>query len=377
MHVSPSVPLNEFHKWMMQNIEAEAVLEPKQTREFQIDAKPGHHHVSAFAFHALAFLVAGDTGPSEVNLELFDGQLLPDQMQVKTGPIRVRIHNNIDSRVGILAGFLGGDQETHPAPSFVIRAFLTGKRVLTSQTFRRLFKAEAIEVGTGLQVKNLTVLFTDLQASTLMYERVGDLKALDIVRRHFEVLEAVVAKHRGAVVKTIGDAVMAVFAEADQAMLSAAEMIDNVRRAVAHGEDLVLKIGLHCGSCVAIQSNNQMDYFGRTVNIAARVQALADGGEIVCTDEIWGQPGVEDVVRSRGLSVKREQPLLKGIADRFPVRRIVVANVVPLPTARRKAKAAAVARKPAARSKAKARAKTSRVARPKARRSAGAVRRRA
>jgi class 3 adenylate cyclase len=179
-------------------------------------------------------------------------------------------------------------------------------------------------VGTGLQIKSLTVLFTDLQASTAMYERVGDLKALEIVRRHFEVLEGVVASHQGAVVKTIGDAVMAVFYEAGQAMRAATHMIDNVRRATGHGEDLVLKIGLHGGPCVAVQSNNQMDYFGRTVNIAARVQALANGGEIVCSEELWQVPGVMDALSGRGLTARKETARLKGIAERFPVRRVAV-----------------------------------------------------
>jgi class 3 adenylate cyclase len=235
-------------------------------------------------------------------------------------------------------GFLGDDNDTHPQPLFRIGRFLTGKRMLTNQTFRKLFKAETIEVGTGLQIKSLAVLFTDLQASTAMYERVGDLKALDIVRRHFAVLEGVVAAQRGAVVKTIGDAVMAVFPEPDRALAAAAEMIANVRQAVAYGEDLVLKIGVHCGPCVAIQSNNQVDYFGRTVTIAARVQGLAEGGEIVCTEDVWSQPGVQDLVAERGFFSRPEQPLLKGIADRFAVRRIVVAAAPPLARGKRRAK---------------------------------------
>jgi hypothetical protein len=134
-----------------------------------------------------------------------------------------------------------------------------------------------------------------------------------------------VARHQGAVVKTIGDAVMAVFAEPDKAMAAATQMIDNVRQAVAHGEDLVLKIGMHSGPCVAIQSNNQLDYFGSTVNIAARVQNLANGGEIVCSEDVWRSAGVQDRVRERGLSAVRETAHLKGIGDKYPVRRVVVA----------------------------------------------------
>jgi class 3 adenylate cyclase len=227
--------------------------------------------------------------------------------------VRVPVHNNLDIPMNFGLGFLGDDDDEHPMPNFSIEPFLTGKRVLTNQTFRALFKAETIEVGTGMQIKSLAVLFTDLQASTAMYERVGDLKALDIVRRHFEVLEGVIARQRGAVVKTIGDAIMAVFAEPDRAMAAALEMIDTVRRAVAHGEDLVLKIGLHAGPCVAIQSNNQVDYFGRTVNIAARVQALASGGEIVCSEDFWKMPGVQDPLQARGLAARKESAELKGI----------------------------------------------------------------
>ena len=273
-----------------------------------------------------------------MDLELFDGQMVPEQVEVKVGPVRVRVHSNVETKMPVGIGFLGDDEDEHPELSMRIDPFLTGKRVLTNQTFRNLFKAETVEVGTGMELKSLTVLFTDLQASTSMYVRVGDMNALGIVRRHFEVLEAAVAKHRGAVVKTIGDAVMAVFAEPDQSMAAAAEMIETVRRAVAHGEDLILKIGMHQGPCVAIQSNNQIDYFGRTVNIAARVQALAEGGQIVCSENVWNSPGVQRVIEERKLSSRREVARLKGIEARYPVRRIFVAAGADAKPARASAK---------------------------------------
>ena len=345
LYVTSSVPDNEFHRWMRESFRAECVVRPKETRTMEFEAQRGLHDVIAPGVHALAFLTAGDEGVSEVDLELFDGQILPEQVNVRTGAVRVRLHSNLDAKMLAGVGFLGDDDDEHPAPNWSIEPFLSGKRLLTNQTFRNLFKAETIEVGTGMQVKNLTVLFTDLQASTAMYERVGDLNALDIVRRHFQVLEAAVAKFHGAVVKTIGDAVMAVFADPDQALGAAAEMIETVRRAVGHGEDLVLKIGLHQGPCVAIQSNNQMDYFGRTVNIAARIQSLAEGGQIVCSEEIWKAPGVQPRIRGRGLTVSRELAALKGIGDRFPVRRIVVAASVPERVAAQRKPAAARGRK--------------------------------
>ena len=243
MFVTPSTDENRFHEWLTESFIAEGVVGAKQMQVLEFNAKRGWHHMIVPAVHALSYLVGRDQGVSEVVLELSDGQMLPEQVEVKAGPVRVTVHNNVDTPMNFGVGFLGDDDDEHPMPNFKIEPFLTGKRLLTNQTFRALFKAETIEVGTGMQLKSLAVLFTDLQASTAMYERVGDLNALDIVRRHFEVLEGVVARQRGAVVKTIGDAVMAVFAEPNTAMAAAMEMIDNVRRAVAHGEDLVLKIG--------------------------------------------------------------------------------------------------------------------------------------
>jgi class 3 adenylate cyclase len=348
LFVTPSINDNDFHRWLRDTFRTEVLIGPKETRIVEIDARQGWHNVFAPQVHALSYLVARPEGASEVNLELFDGQMLPEQVEIKTGPVRVSVHNNLDAKQVLGVGFLGDDNDEHVQANFRIEPFLTGKRLLTNQTFRSLFKAETVEVGTGLQVRNLSVLFTDLQASTAMYERVGDMNALGIVRRHFEVLEQAVARHRGAVVKTIGDAVMAVFAEPDQAMGAATEMIETVRRAVSHGEDLVLKIGLHQGPCVAIQSNNQIDYFGRTVNIAARVQSLAEGGQIVCSEEVWNAPGVQAVIEGRNLNTKRETAELKGIEARYPVRRVFVTGVAATRPARVPARKAA-ARRPAPR----------------------------
>jgi len=125
------------------------------------------------------------------------------------------------------------------------------------------------------------------------------------------------------------------------------EMIESVRRAAAHGEDLVLKIGMHLGPSIAVQSNNQLDYFGRTVNIAARVQALAGGGEIVCSEEVWQAPGVQQIAAGRGLHVRQEKAPLKGIGERMTLRRIAVlspaARGAPQPPQRTRADARASA----------------------------------
>jgi class 3 adenylate cyclase len=102
--------------------------------------------------------------------------------------------------------------------------------------------------------------------------------AFDLVRAHFQVLNEIVAAEAGAIVKPSGDAVMATFSTPDRAVAAALRM----RKAMhnlndgRNGHDLLLKIGIHEGPCLAVVLDNRQDYFGRTVNIAARVQGLAD-----------------------------------------------------------------------------------------------------
>ena len=108
------------------------------------------------------------------------------------------------------------------------RPFLTARKLLTNQTFRDLFRTDAIDVNQKLRILSLTFLFTDLKGSTALYERVGDLAAYELVRSHFSVLHDIVGKESGAVVKTIGDAVMATFETPDHAISAALKMRDGM-----------------------------------------------------------------------------------------------------------------------------------------------------
>src|SRR6202035_2460272 len=109
-----------------------------------------------------------------------------------------------------------------------------------------------------------------------------------LVREHFHVLYDVVRAEAGAVVKTIGDAVMATFTTPDRALAAALRMRQEMARinAERRNEDLLLKIGIHEGPCLAVTLNNSQDYFGHTVNVAARVQGLASSHAIFATKSV-------------------------------------------------------------------------------------------
>lgn len=186
--------------------------------------------------------------------------------------------------------------------------------VTTQQQFRDLFAAEALAPGERLGVGHLTLLFTDLKDSTALYSAKGDAVAYALVREHFVALTQVVAECNGAVVKTIGDAVMAAFAEPVDA-LRAAERMHQVIAAQRGAQSLVLKVGLHAGSCLVVRLNDRLDYFGTNVNLAARAQAESVGGDVVVTSELAEDPSVAAWLNDRNPSRQPFTKALKGIRE--------------------------------------------------------------
>src|SRR3954465_9332137 len=156
-----------------------------------------------------------------------------------------------------------------------------------------------MDVDQRLKITSLTFLFTDLRGSTELYDRVGDLAAFDIVRAHFQLLTDIVAQQGGAVVKTIGDAVMATFPSPERALKAALRMREAIN---GLRDDLLLKIGIHEGPCLAVVLNERQDYFGQTVNIAARVQGLADSPAICATRSVVDHPGTARLLAESGVA---------------------------------------------------------------------------
>src|SRR5271165_2966087 len=176
----------------------------------------------------------------------------------------------------------------------------------------------------AIQHTSLTILFTDLRGSTALYDRVGDLAAFDLVRSHFGELIAAVAGEGGAVVKTIGDAVMATFPTADRALRAAMRMRESMRRINEErgSEDLALNIGLHEGPCLAVMLDDRQDYFGLTVNIASRVQELADPTAILATKPIVEAAETAGLVGASGYPTSSRQLSLRGVSEAFTIYEI-------------------------------------------------------
>jgi class 3 adenylate cyclase len=243
------------------------------------------------------------------------------RVELRPGPLRLSLENRTDRRV-LPALWVSSDALHHLLGKR--RPFLTAKRLLTNQTFRDLYNTDTLDPDQRLKITSLTFLFTDLKGSTGLYERVGDLVAYDLVRHHFGVLHEIVASETGAVVKTIGDAVMATFPTPDRALAAALRMREAMTRINAErgNDDLLLKIGIHEGPCLAVRLNNSQDYFGQTVNIAARVQGLASSRAIFVTQPVVEDPNAAKILQSQSLRPSMRRTALRGIADETTVYEI-------------------------------------------------------
>ncbi len=204
-----------------------------------------------------------------------------------------------------------------------VKDALTADRITTLQTFRDLFASETLRPGDDVGIGEITLMFTDLKGSSAFYERVGDAKAYRLVREHFAFLAALIRERDGAIVKTIGDAVMAAFADPGNAVRAALSIQDKVSgfNAGHGGEGIVIKLGLHKGPCIAVTLNERLDYFGSTVNLASRLQAQSIGGDIVLSQVLAEDPAVAAALEGRGL--QEEAAVVKGFERPVSFLRVV------------------------------------------------------
>nr|HEV8008525.1 adenylate/guanylate cyclase domain-containing protein [Bradyrhizobium sp.] len=242
-------------------------------------------------------------------------------MTLRPGPLRLALDNQAGVRV-LPTVFVAADALHQLIGKR--KPFLTAKRMLSNQTFRDVYKADNLNIDQRLKITSLSFLFTDLKGSTALYERVGDLAAFDLVRAHFHALLEIIASEKGAVVKTIGDAVMATFIRPEHALAAGLRMRSAMEALNAERgtKDLVVKIGIHEGPCLAVMLNERQDYFGQTVNIAARVQGLSTSHAIHVTGPVIDAPAVGAILDKEAIKPIQKQAALRGIADKIVVYEI-------------------------------------------------------
>jgi class 3 adenylate cyclase len=274
--------------------------------------------------HTAQFLdVTGEETSERQNLSMIfkNVQVPVEPVAFRPGPLRLALENRSDRRV------LPAVWIVNQALDDLLKRrkpILNAKRLLTNQTFRDIYRTDTLAIGQRLKILSLTILFSDLKGSTALYDRVGDLVAFDLVNEHFRLLQKIIASERGAVVKTIGDAVMATFETPDRAIAAAIRMREAMSDlgAERQHQSLHLKMGIHEGPCLAVTLNDQQDYFGQTVNIASRVQGLAASRSIVVTEPVVENAQASALLENNGLKPTHRRVALSGVAGEMSVYEI-------------------------------------------------------
>jgi class 3 adenylate cyclase len=143
-------------------------------------------------------------------------------------------------------------------------------------------EAETVAAGLPAEIVH-TILFTDVEGSTALTDRLGDAKARDLLREHERMVRAALKSHGGSEVKALGDGFMTSFSSATKALECAIAM----QRAFAqHNESaeepIMVRIGLNAGEPIAEDD----DLYGTAVNLAARITAQGKGGEILASEAV-------------------------------------------------------------------------------------------
>ncbi len=242
------------------HVVSQTILKPGVQGELTAPAQPGRYRLFLRG-GASAALEVEASGAETVTFQVEDASLSPSTAQAAPGAKLQLVY--------------AGARETHVKLERLVYASraATAHVLSTLPEFRREFSSDLLRPGKTLRVARVALLFTDLTDSTALYSRVGDAKAFKVVQEHFDLLLLIVAEHRGTLVKTIGDAVMA-----------AVEMLrrfPRFREGIPEAKRTFLKVGVFAGPCYVVTANGILDYFGQTVNLAARLQGVAGAGEIV------------------------------------------------------------------------------------------------
>ncbi len=296
------------------HVVAQVNIEPGATRSFTLRLSPGEYRMRAFFTQGECRIICSEDDDSATETTIEVGEGVSGEALRAGSELRLTLRNTSTL------------WRTVKIEHLAFRDHAATARLVTSlQEFRNLFGAQVLRPGVQLGVSNLVVLFSDLKDSTALYEARGDASAFSLVHDHFEILREVIDRHGGGIVKTIGDAVMAVFEQPAPACEASLDILDAFAQwNRAHPDrPIVIKLGMHRGPSIALNLNDRLDYFGSTVNKAARVQGTSQGGDLVVSDAIYESPGVQAILgRTQIVPIEAH---LKGIGGKNLLYRCIPA----------------------------------------------------
>jgi class 3 adenylate cyclase len=292
------------------HVAVQQLLQARERRKLWLTLNPGSYRLRTLAGAGALDLAVAENGVREATVQAGEAGWPRDEVRLAP-EAALQLENAT-----------GGEQ------LFVLERLAwregaaTAAEVTALQLFRDLFSSEALRPGEPIAVGTLTVVFTDLRDSTRFYREVGDAPAFGSVMEHLDVLRRAVGVEEGAVVKAMGDAIMAVFVRPVGAVRAVLRAQQELASPPADKRPLLLKAGIHVGPCIAVTQNERLDYFGSTVNVAARLVDLSSGNDVIISEAVLEDPEVADLL-SGGLLAEPFDASLKGLErERFELYRL-------------------------------------------------------
>ncbi len=309
------------------HIVAQQYLAQGEARTLKLPLETGRYRLRALELRGHQSLAAAESGASEIVLPARAEGWPSEEPQLALLPSVTLENTTKAEQLLILERMAWGDQA------------VTAAEVTSLQLFRDLFANEALRPGEKISVGSLTIAFTDLRGSSRLYREVGDAVAFGWVMDHYDILRENIEAEGGAIVKTIGDAVMAVFVHPINAMRALLKAQHELANPPEGRQTMLLKAGLHYGPCIAVRLNDRLDYFGSTVNFAARLPDLSGEGNILISASVHSDPEVSeyfadlaDFVQTEGLEAR-----VKGFDDEcVELWRVSFKTVPPPPESQRR-----------------------------------------
>lgn len=200
-----------------------------------------------------------------------------------------------------------------------------GTQVLNDQLFRNLFPSEVLPVNDPLPTGKITLVVADIAASTSLFIEKGDQRSYFLIREFYSFIQNIIKQYDGTIVKCLGDMAIAAFVNPKKAAKAALQMrkdFETFNATLSEDERLTIRLGVHCGPCYAVNFNNALDYFGKTVNIAWSIKSQSQGNDVVFTKSLWRIPAVRELLSLPSHHLEPFQAKIRGIDQEVQLYRV-------------------------------------------------------
>lgn len=257
-----------------------------------------------------------------LEVELNEDGFKPKELACKPGRVEVWVQSNLKKKAGVLVIVddlprLRALLKNAPPR---MQPILTAKTLLSSRSYKEYNVLSQSGGDKAFPVTDLTILFAEMEPNFQLYESAGDQKAFHLIQEMLSALQDLVTLTNGVVVKTLGTLIMAIFHKPDEGLLACEKIMDRI---LSHNKKhtpekhLLIKAAMHYGDALAIKVENTLDYFGKVITTAIRLQSQAAGMELVATPELVQAVADSYRLEENGWEVSDQNyPIQEGISVR-------------------------------------------------------------